>query len=88
MIPATAAERFEFDARFQGETLHTLAQLLDIELPKTGPYRFSFHTQVADGRYTLTALEGTLKDIEPWKAILLETGLTTSTHRVFRGSKL
>jgi uncharacterized protein involved in outer membrane biogenesis len=74
MIPATAAERFEFDARLQGETLNTLAQLLDTELPKAGPYQFAFHTVAAEGSYTFTDLEGTLKGIELWKTIRIARG--------------
>ncbi len=74
VIPATAAEHFELDAQLQGETLQSLARLLDTELPKTGPYQFSFHTQFAEGNYTLTNLEGTLKGIEQWKTIRIVRG--------------
>jgi uncharacterized protein involved in outer membrane biogenesis len=74
MIPATAAERFEFDARLQGETLNTLAQLLDTELPQAGPYQFGFHTVATEGNYTLTDLEGTLKGIELWETIRIVRG--------------
>jgi uncharacterized protein involved in outer membrane biogenesis len=74
MIPATAAERFEFDARLQGETLNTLAQFLDTELPKAGPYQFAFHTVAAEGSYTLSDLEGTLEGIELWKTIRIARG--------------
>ncbi len=74
MIPATAAERFKFDTRLEGETLNTLAQLLDTELPKAGPYQFAFHTVAAEGSYTFTDLEGTLKGIELWKTIRIARG--------------
>ncbi|MGD9238421.1 MAG: AsmA family protein, partial [Desulfobacterales bacterium] len=61
IIPATAAERFEFDARLEGETLNTLAQLLDTELPQAGPYQLSFHTNIEAGSYTFTDLKGHIK---------------------------
>lgn len=74
MIPAIAAERLAFDVRLQGETLFTLARILDTELPKAGPYQFSFHTQVAGGNYTLTDLKGTLENIELWKTVQIVGG--------------
>ena len=74
MIPSTAAERFELDAQLQGETLKTLAKLLDTELPEAGPYQFSFHTQIAAGSYAVTELEGTIKRSGPWKTLRIERG--------------
>ena len=74
MIPATAAERFELDAQLQGETLNTLAQLLDTELPETGPYQFSFHTQIVSESYGITELEGTIERAGPWQMIRIERG--------------
>lgn len=74
MIPATASERFEFDAQLQGETLNTLAQLLDTELPEAGPYQFAFHTQFAAGSYTFTELEGTIKRAGLWKTLRIDRG--------------
>ncbi len=74
MIPATVAEGFEFDAQLQGETLNTLAQLMDTDLPKTGPYQFSFHTQVAKASYTLTELKGTIENAGPWKTLRIVEG--------------
>ena len=74
LIPATAAERLAFDVRLQGETLLTLARILETELPEAGPYQFSFHTQIAGGNYTLTDLEGTLENIELWKTVRIVGG--------------
>jgi uncharacterized protein involved in outer membrane biogenesis len=74
MAPATAAEHLELDGQLQGETLNTLGQLLDIELPKAGPYQLSFHAHVAEGSYTLTALEGNLNNIGLWKTIRILRG--------------
>jgi uncharacterized protein involved in outer membrane biogenesis len=74
IIPATAAERLEFDARLEGETLNTLAQLLNTELPQAGPYQLSFHTNIEAGAYTLTDLKGHIKDSELWQAIGIEGG--------------
>ncbi|MCK5204067.1 MAG: AsmA family protein, partial [Desulfobacterales bacterium] len=74
VIPATAAEHFELDAQLQGETLQSLARLLDTELPKTGPYQFSFHTQFAEGNCTITDLKGTFKGFEQWKTIRIVRG--------------
>jgi uncharacterized protein involved in outer membrane biogenesis len=69
IIPATVAERFEFDARLEGETLNTLAQLLDTELPQAGPYQLSFHSNIEAGSYTFTDLEGHIKGAELWQTI-------------------
>ena len=74
LIPATAAESLAFDVRLQGETLLTLARILETELPEAGPYQFSFHTQIAGGNYTLTDLEGTLENIELWKTVRIVGG--------------
>ncbi|MGD9055921.1 MAG: AsmA family protein [Desulfobacterales bacterium] len=74
IIPATLAEGFELDARLQGETSDPLARLLDTDLPEVGPYRFSFHTQMAAGKYTLNALEGTIENAGPWQTLQIERG--------------
>jgi uncharacterized protein involved in outer membrane biogenesis len=79
MIPATAAERFEFDAQLQGKSLNTLAQLLDIKLPEAGPYQLSFHTQIAAGSYAVTKFEGTIERAGPWQMIRIERG-SASAH--------
>ena len=69
MIPATAAERLEFDARLEGQTLNTLARLLNIELPQTGPYQLAFHTNIAANRYMLSDLKGQIEGTELWQKI-------------------
>jgi uncharacterized protein involved in outer membrane biogenesis len=74
IIPATVAERFEFDARLEGKTLNTLAQVLDTELPQAGPYQLSFHTNIAAGSYTLTALEGHIEGTDLWQTIRIVGG--------------
>ena len=74
IIPATLAEGFELDARLQGETSDPLARLLDTDLPEVGPYRFSFHAQMAAGKYTLNALEGTIERAGPWQTLQIERG--------------
>ena len=74
ITPATVAEGFELDARLQGETSDTLARLLDTDLPEVGPYRFSFHTQMAAGNYTLNALEGIIERAGPWQTLQIEKG--------------
>jgi uncharacterized protein involved in outer membrane biogenesis len=79
MIPETAAERFELDAQLQGETLNILAQLLDTELPEAGPYQLSFHTQVEEGNFKFTELEGTIKGSALWKVIRFVQG-NASAH--------
>ena len=71
---ATAGESFELDGQLQGETLTTLAQLLGSELPKAGPYQFSFRTKFGEGSYEVTDLEGYIKDTELWKTIHIVQG--------------
>ncbi|MGD9167786.1 MAG: AsmA family protein, partial [Syntrophobacterales bacterium] len=72
--PATAGESFELDGQLQGETLTTLAQLLGSELPKAGPYQFSFRTKFGEGSYEVTDLKGYIKDSELWKTIHIVRG--------------
>jgi uncharacterized protein involved in outer membrane biogenesis len=67
IIPATAAERVELDAQLQGETLNTLAQLFDTDLPQAGPYQLSFRANIAAGSYMLTDFEGHIKGTELWQ---------------------
>jgi uncharacterized protein involved in outer membrane biogenesis len=74
MNPATATERFKFDTQLQGETLGTLARLLDTELPEAGPYQLSFHTNIAGNRYSFTNLEGQIEGTELWKTIGISGG--------------
>ncbi|MBW2409642.1 MAG: AsmA family protein, partial [Deltaproteobacteria bacterium] len=74
VIPETVLERFEFDTQLQGKTLQTLARLTDSDLPQSGPYQFSFHTQYAEGDITITNLKGNLKDFERWKNIQIASG--------------
>lgn len=74
MIPATIAERLEFDARLEGKTLNALARLLDIELPEAGPYQLSFHTNIAAKRYTLSDLKGHIEGTELWQKIVILGG--------------
>jgi uncharacterized protein involved in outer membrane biogenesis len=69
MLRSNATERFEFDTQLQGETLDTLAQLLDTELPGAGPYQLSFHTNIAADSYKFTDLEGRIKGTELWQTI-------------------
>ncbi len=72
--PATDGESFELDGQLQGETLTTLAQLLGSELPKAGPYQFSFRTNFGEGSYEVTDLEGYLRSTELWKKIHIVQG--------------
>ena len=74
IIPATATEDLELDAQLQGETIETLAQLLDTDLPEAGPYQFSFHTQYAEGNYTFSELKGTIERVGPWQMIRVDRG--------------
>ncbi|MBW2467925.1 MAG: AsmA family protein, partial [Deltaproteobacteria bacterium] len=74
MIPATVAEGFEFNARLRGETLNTLAQLLDADLPETGPYQLSFHTRIAAGSYVVTRLKGAIERTGPWQMLHIDRG--------------
>ncbi len=74
VTPATAGESFELDGQLQGETLKTLAQLLGSELPKAGPYQFSFRTSLGEGSYKVTDLEGYIRDTELWKTIQIVRG--------------
>ena len=74
VTPATAGESFELDGQLQGETLTTLAQLLGSELPKAGPYQFSFRTNLVDGSYEVTDLEGYIRSTELWKTIHIVQG--------------
>jgi uncharacterized protein involved in outer membrane biogenesis len=69
IIPATAAEHFEFDTRLEGQSLNTLAQLFDTELPQAGPYQLSFRTNIAANRYTLSDLKGHIEGTELWQKI-------------------
>jgi uncharacterized protein involved in outer membrane biogenesis len=69
IIPAAVAERVELDVQLQGETLNTLARLLEIELPQAGPYQLSFHTNIAANRYTLSDLKGRIEGTELWQKI-------------------
>ena len=74
LTPTTTTERFEFDARLRGESLDSLAQLLDTELPEVGPYQFSFHTQVAAGTYAVSELQGTIERVGPWQMVQISSG--------------
>jgi uncharacterized protein involved in outer membrane biogenesis len=74
MIPATVTEQFEFNAQLQGESLAMLAQLLDTELPQAGPYRFSFHTQIAEGSIAITELKGSIEQAGSWQTLGVEQG--------------
>jgi len=74
VTPATAGESFELDGQLQGETLKTLAQLLGRELPKAGPYQFSFRTNFGEGSYEATDLEGYIRSTELWKTIDIVRG--------------
>jgi uncharacterized protein involved in outer membrane biogenesis len=74
IIPATAAERVELDAQLQGETLNTMAQLFDTDLPQAGPYQLSFRANIAADSYTLTDLEGHIKGSELWQTIGIAGG--------------
>ncbi|UCF02784.1 MAG: AsmA family protein, partial [Deltaproteobacteria bacterium] len=72
--PATEGESFELAGQLQGETLTTLAQLLGSELPRAGAYQFSFRTNIEEGRYEVTDLEGYIRDTELWKTIHIVQG--------------
>ncbi len=74
VMPATATERLEFNAQFQGESLATLAQLLDTELPEAGPYQFSFHTQISERSIKVTELKGSIEQTGPWQTLSVEQG--------------
>jgi uncharacterized protein involved in outer membrane biogenesis len=74
MIPATVTESLEFDAQLQGETLNTLAQLLDTDLPEAGPYQLSFHSRIAAESYAVTKLKGTIALTGPWKMLRIDRG--------------
>ena len=74
IIPATATESLELDAQLQGETIETLAKLLDADLPEVGPYQFSFHTQIAEGNYTFKELKGAIERVGPWQTIRVDRG--------------
>ena len=81
VIPATATERLEFDARVQGETLAPLAQLLDTDLPEVGPYQFSFHTQIAESKYTFNSLKGTIERAGPWQSLRIDRGSASASEK-------
>ncbi|NIQ90253.1 MAG: AsmA family protein [Deltaproteobacteria bacterium] len=81
--PATAGESFELDGQLQGETLTTLAQLLGSELPKAGPYQFSFRTRFGEGSYEVTDLEGYLRSTELWKKIHIVQGKASAHQNGF-----
>jgi uncharacterized protein involved in outer membrane biogenesis len=74
VMPATATERLEFNAQLQGESLATLAQLLDTELPEAGPYQFSFHTQIAKGSINVSELKGSIEQAGLWQTLGVEQG--------------
>jgi uncharacterized protein involved in outer membrane biogenesis len=74
VIPKTVAERFEFDAHFQGETFKTLARILDIKLPEAGPYQLSFHSKLKAKSINVTELEGTIEQAGPWQVLRIEGG--------------
>ncbi|MGD9119793.1 MAG: AsmA family protein [Desulfobacterales bacterium] len=77
IIPATLAEGFELDASVQGETSDTLARLLGTDLPEVGPYRFSFHTQIAEGSIKVTELKGSIEQPGLWQTLAVEQGNVT-----------
>jgi uncharacterized protein involved in outer membrane biogenesis len=81
VIPETVFERFELEAQIEGKTLQTLARMLDAELPETGPFQLSFHTQYAERDYTISNLKGTLNGIEPWKTIRITRGKVSVLDR-------
>jgi uncharacterized protein involved in outer membrane biogenesis len=81
IIPATATEGLAFDARLQGETIETLAKLLDIDLPEIGPYQFSFNTQIAEGNFTFNELKGTIERVGPWQTIRIDRGKAFVTDK-------
>jgi uncharacterized protein involved in outer membrane biogenesis len=74
VTPASAGESFEIDGQLQGQTLTTLAQLLGSELPKAGPYQLSFRTNLGEGSYQVTDLQGYIKSTELWKTIQIVRG--------------
>ncbi|MGD9046150.1 MAG: AsmA family protein, partial [Desulfobacterales bacterium] len=74
LIPATVAERLEFEARLEGQTLTALAQLLDAELPAAGPYQLSFRTNIEADNYRFTDLKGHIKGTELWQMIQIVGG--------------
>jgi uncharacterized protein involved in outer membrane biogenesis len=74
LIPAKDTERFELDVQIQGETLDTLAQVLDADLPPAGPYQFSFHTQITAGSYAVSELEGNIERVGPWQTLRVVNG--------------
>jgi uncharacterized protein involved in outer membrane biogenesis len=74
LIPATAAEHLELKAQLQGETLDTLAQFLDTDLPKIGPFQFSFNTQFSAGSCAISELEGAIKRAGPWQILRIDRG--------------
>ncbi len=81
VIPATATERLEFDARVQGETLAPLAQLLNTDLPELGPYRLSFHTQIAANKYTFSELKGSIERAGPWQMLRIDQGSASASEK-------
>jgi uncharacterized protein involved in outer membrane biogenesis len=83
VTPATDGESFELDGQLQGQTLKTVAQLLGSELPKAGPYQFSFRTSLGEGSYEVTDLEGYIRSTELWKTIEIVRGNGTANQNGF-----
>jgi uncharacterized protein involved in outer membrane biogenesis len=81
LIPATATEHLEFETQLKGETLDTLAQLLDTEMPQSGPYQFSFHTQIAAGSYAVSKLEGKIDQVGPWQTLQIVRGEASAQQK-------
>ena len=74
MSPMTAGMNIELDVQLQGKTLNTLARVFGTELPKTGPYQFSFHTRIAEEGYNITRLKGFINEGGLWDKIRIVRG--------------
>ena len=53
-----------FDIRFElvGQRLNTLGALLEIDLPRLGPYRFTGRFMTTDGAFRITRLKGQIRN--------------------------
>lgn len=71
---ADGGQQFTLTGQIRGNTLATLARLVDRELPATGPYHLVFQTTFGNDGGEITDLKGFIRDTPRWKTIQIENG--------------
>ncbi|MDJ0668086.1 MAG: AsmA family protein, partial [Desulfobacterales bacterium] len=71
---SSGAKRLALDGRLQGDSLETLARVVNRDFPAAGPYAFAFHADIGDQGYALDKLAGEIKGLEGWDTLKLHDG--------------